>query len=270
MERSLKRICILAICILSFIPGNSFAQDDMGVWMDFVGEKKLSKKFSVEGEVEYRSRENAAEIDCVTLGADAEYKFSKHLKGCIGYTFLYDNKPSKTNLRQDESIKWIRPNYWLGSHRAFVQATGDVDLGRWNIALRERYQYTYRPETTVRRDYYTRDNEYNYSEDDIRESKQSHTLRSRLQVSYDIAKCPVQPFASVECNNALVAYDDTEDPEESTGVLYLERVRTIAGIDWKVSKKVTATAAYLFQANFSPADPTVRDHAISISLKYKF
>lgn len=251
------------------MPELTYAQDDMGVWMDFVAEKKFSKKLSMEGEVEYRSRQNATEIDCMTFGLDAEYKFSKHLKGCVGYTYLYDNKPARTNLRPDESIKWTRPNYWLGSHRAFAQLTGDVDLGRWNIALRERYQYTYRPEVTVVRDYYTVDNLYNYSEDDIQPSKQSHTLRSRLQASYDIRRCPVQPFANIEFNNALTAYDAPEDPEESTGTFYLERIRTQIGIDWKVSKQTTVSAAYLFQASFSPADPTLRDHALSLTLKYK-
>lgn len=233
--------------------------DDVEIAMEFGIEKKLSKKFSLGIDMEYRTRDSGAEIDRVTLGPKLEYKIASHLKADVGGVYMLVYNDSKTRYRTDGSLKWIRDEHWGPRYRAFASLTGDIDVGRFNFSFRERYQYTYRESYTADRDYYTRAGQYNYTEDDVRESKTTHVLRSRISAEYDIHNCPLSPFAYVELYNNI-----TEQWRK-------DKIRYAGGVTWKVNKKNSIELRYIYQdVNGEDADDDINSHYITVGYKYKF
>jgi len=264
----MKRIFFYLFALLCFIPSSLMAQDadvDGGKSDDLetnhtLGiEKKLTKQLNIALDAEYRTRDYYREFDRVSISPSVEYKFIKNLKLTLGGAYVYVNNDAKEKLRSDGSLKWQRQSYWAPRYRGYAAVTGDIDLGRFNIALRERYQLTYRSKYTAIRNYYTRDGEFNYSEDDIRESQTNQVLRSRLLISYDIRHCAFSPFASVEITNDLV--DDFS----------VAKLRYALGVDWKVNKHNIFEFGYMYQdVRCDDGEDDVNSHILSVGYKYKF
>ena len=225
--------------------------DDFGIWYTVNAEKKIDKKWSVEGEVEFRTRNNTRTADCWNFEADVNFKPVKGIKISAGYMFMLDNVKEKITYNPDGNYNNWRPSYWAGSHRVMINVTGSKKFGRFEFSLRERWQYTYRPSKTTTR--YDFDNAY-WEDTNVR-SKGKNMLRSRLAVEYDIPKCKVDPYASVELFNAL----------------RLERVRYTAGVDYKLKKIHTFSLYYRYQAvNNFDGDNDPNRHVLGLSYKYKF
>lgn len=235
-----------ALCLTAAAQG-----DDFGMWYELTAEKKINKKWSVDVEGEFRTRNDAKTADRWSIGATGEYKINKWLKASAGYTLLYDNNPGKLTYNDDGAYNNWRPSYWGVRHRVNVSVAGSIDLGRWSLSLRERWQYTYRPEKTTER--YDFDN--SYWEDKTVKSKGRNVLRSKLKVDYNIRKCKVDPYADVEMFNA---WD-------------VQKVRYTIGADWKITKAHTVGVAYHYQyAADDDDDEDTNSHIIGISYKFKF
>lgn len=251
-----------------FVPTGVFAQDsetdsdtsdDVELSMEIGVEKKLSKKWNVGGEAEFRLRDDISKFDRFTIGPTAEYKITPWLKASAGFLYMYVNNDSKLKYRDSGSLKWIRNEQKSSRYRAFIALTGSVGCGRWKFSLRERYQFTYRPEYTAMRDYYTSDGEYNYSEKDVRQSKTYNVMRSRLAASYDIRHCPLTPFAYIE------TYNDFDDH------FSVAKMRYSAGVDWKVDKHNVLSLKYYYQdVNGDDGDNDRNTHMIGVGYTYKF
>ena len=84
--------------------------------------------------------------------------------------------------------------------------------------------------------------------------KNSHILRSRAKLEYNIKNCPFNPYLSYEFNNDL---------EES---LHLDKTRMIVGTELKLTKQHRLDIAYIFQ-DYHGEDNL---HAVSIGYKFKF
>ncbi len=260
---------ILSLFILSVFPFSVLSAqeaetdasqgDDLELAVELGIEKKLTKKWSVGMDMEYRLRDSGSESDRVTFGPKVEYKIKKHLKAAVGGTYMYVNNDSKTRYRSDKTVKWIRAGKWSPRYRAFAAVTGDMDFSRFNVSLRERWQYTYRCKYTTTRDYYTKDGEFNYPDDDERDSKSYHVLRSRLAAEYDIANCPLKPSVSVEVFNGV---------NDSWRV---EKVRYACGLTWKVTRQHSLGLTYYYQdVNGDDDDDDINTHYLSVGYKFKF
>ena len=246
------RKLITIIGMLLATAATSFAQgDDFGVWYELGAEKKLSSKWSIGAEGEFRTRNNSRTADRWSAGLNAEYKIIKGLKVSAGYTLLYDNNKEEFDLKSDglRPNKWT-PSYWGVRHRTNVSLSGNVDIGRLNIALRERWQYTYRP--------MAEDKKYDFDNEEWRSvnGKGKNVLRSRLQLSYDIPHWKFDPTASVEMFN------------DKSGIA---KMRYLVGVDYKYQKKHVFGLTYLYQdVNTDDDDNEVNSHIIGLSYKYKF
>ena len=229
------------------------AQSEGGLVAGAEVEKKVTKELSVGVEAELRTRNNFKTMDRWGVGLGVSYKFSKWLKGDAGYLLL------KTNFREDISLKssgaynnW-RPSYWGLRHRIYASLTGSYKLqNNLRFSLRERWQYTYRPEQTVTR--WDFDNAY--WEDKVRSSKGKNQLRSRLQLEYDKKKALLTPYASVELYNSWS----------------VEKIRYTVGTDFNVTKNHTLNVFYRYQ-NMQNADDVDNDpdmHYIGVGYKFKF
>ena len=227
--------------------------DDFGLWYSLEASKRLAPAWSLGAEAELRTRNNTKTLDRWSLGLSVTFKATPWLKASAGYTLLDNHNPEKISWQDDEPNvpnKWT-PSYWGLRHRCNVSLTGSVDLGRFGLSLRERWQYTYRPLAKEKK--YDVDND---EWDDVK-SKGKHALRSRLQVDYNIPKCKVDPFANVEMFN----YQGGE-----------RKMRYQAGVEWKLSKQHVFQLAYRYQTvnNDDDDDGDTNSHLIGLGYKFKF
>ena len=251
----MKRLCFLSSLML-LMPLMAFAQsDDFGIWYSLGAEKKISKNLSIGAETEFRTRNDAKTADRWSTGIEAEYKIIKGLKASAGYTFLYDNNMEKLSYNYDATGAVASLNNWRPSYRSFrhpfsVSLQGSKTFGRLGISLRERWQYTYRPEKNLNR--YDFDNAH-WEAKPIK-SKAKNVLRSRLQLDYDIPNWKADPYTSVEFTNAW----------------NVQKVRYTLGADYKLKKAHTFSFYYRYQ-DIRDNDETEPDmHIIGVGYKFKF
>ena len=229
------------------------AQTEGGLIAGAEVEKKVNKQLSVGVEAELRTRNDFKTMERWSLGLGATYKFNKWLKADAGYTLL------NTNFREDISYKssgaynnW-RPSYWGLRHRVHASLTGSYKFQNGlRVSLRERWQYTYRPEKTVER--WDFDNAC--WEDKARSGTAKNQLRSRLQVEYDKKHALLTPYASVELYN-------TDE---------VEKIRYTLGADINLTKQHSLDVFYRYE-NKKNVEAGVYDpdmHYIGVGYKFKF
>ncbi len=229
------------------------AQNEAGLLMELGAEKKLSRKFSVGLEADLRTRNNFKTMDRWSIGIGAEYKIIKHLKFAAGYTLLNNNFREDISYNTNGSYNNWRPSYWGIRHRLNASLTGTYKFANnIRVSLRERWQWTYRPEKTVTR--WDFDNEQ--WEDKVRKGKGKNQLRSRLQIEYDKKYAPLTPYASVEMYNSWA----------------IEKIRYTVGTDINLIPNHTFSVFYRFQNmhNVDEEDYDPNMHYIGLGYKFKF
>lgn len=241
-----KRIIpfLLLGSLLCSNPVMAGGDDDFGIWTTIEVEKKFDKKWSAAADVEYRTYDNVNKTDRVSVGVSASYKFAKWLKADAGYSYLHsyqeEEETKKGNLVLD---------YWYPRHRVNVSFTGSFEWKRFKFSLRERWQYTYRPQQYAEK--YESDG-VTRMDDELIKGKAEHMVRSRLQVEYDIAKCPFTPYASCEFYHNLEGIDKT---------------RLSVGTEYKINKKHTLELCYCYQDR---AHEEIDNHVLGFGYKFKF
>ena len=131
MERSIRLWLVLAFVLLASVDVRAEG-DDFGIWTEVGVEKKITKKLSLEGGVEMRTRDNVKTVDRWSGSVGASYKLTDWLKASADYTLLYDNN-EKWNDKQTKVA-----NFWGVRHRFNVSLTCSVDFGNLSVSLRER------------------------------------------------------------------------------------------------------------------------------------
>ena len=237
------------------------AQSEGGLLAGLEAEKKINKEFSISLEGELRTRNDFKTMDRWKIGLDASYKVNNWLKANAGYSLLDYNNREKveyyTSEKGNEKIKW-RPSYWSVKHRFHASLTGSHKfMNGIKLSLRERWQYTYRPEKETER-YKMKIKDQTMTLDDgyLRSGKGKNQLRSRFQIEYDRKRALFTPYASVELYN-------------SWGI---EKVRYTAGTDIRLGKQHSLGVYYRFQdirnADEDDYDPDM--HYLGLGYKLKF
>ena len=144
LVRRMVALILIAQCSLL----NAYAGDDFGIWGETRAEKGLGTRWNVGAEMTFRSRDNLKSSDRWDFGIDASYKIAPWLKATAGYALLKDHN------YKENTDGTIYADYWGTRHRFNVSLTSSVTWNQFTFSLRERWQYTYRPEKTVQR-YYT-------------------------------------------------------------------------------------------------------------------
>lgn len=233
--------------------------DDFGIWGEVNVEKKLSQRWDASLGAEFRSRDNVKTADRWSIEAGVGYKFTDWLKASLGYSFLYDH-----NHKVNSSGKKYS-DYWGPRHRLNLSLTASQQFGLLNISLRERWQYTYRPEQTVDRywNYDDEDDDIVYGEKVVKGGEtQTHTYRgkgksvwrNRLQLKYRLSKM-WRPYLSAESSVA-------------SG---LEKIRYAAGTEIRLNKNNSFDLKYMYQHSYGDdEDGEGNRHIIGIGYTYKF
>lgn len=291
--KTMKRIFGIGCLLLA--ASTAIAQSDFGVWTSVEGSTKLNKQLELSVEGEYRTQDMSSMTERVSGAVNLSYKnknFLPFLKADVGYTFMYMNYPGETEVKyrtddagndelDDEGNlipkhKNVDAPYWTARHRATASLTGSFKWGRFKFSLRERYQYTYRmpsqcdrtrwyynplhellpdiiPEYFLDEDPTSED--YSYMTDE-KKAKSDHKLRSRLSVSYDIKKCPFEPYIEVEVYNQLdnaFAYD---------------KIRYTVGTEYKINKQNKLKLYYRYQ-DYADIDE-VSGHVLGLGYAFEF
>ena len=245
-----RNFCLLAL--LSFVPfiGVKAQDTDFGVWMDAGVVKKFNKHWSINGELGARTRDNLNNMDRWSLGIGGTYKLNSYLKFSAGYDFLYDHRPTEVKYnKKGTKIKKITPQYWWPRHRFTVGATGSYSFGHLGLSVRELWQYTYRAKAKNKRLLYN-ENEW----EDVK-SKSQHLLRSRFQMKYDIKKCHLEPYASVELYH---------------GEGGLQKTRYTIGTSYAITKHHEVDVYYRYQDMNRDDDDDVNIHVLGLGYTYSF
>jgi opacity protein-like surface antigen len=258
-RRLLMGWCLI-ICPLSY---SSAQSDDFGLDFSVEAEKKIDKQWSVSLEGELRRRDDAKTNDRWSIGLGVDYKIAKWVKASAGYSLLYDNTKRISYSDQEDvddgdfdevGMPKKCAQYWAPRHRFNVSLTFDKKLfGDFRFSLRERWQYTWRPEHTVSERWSYLDEAYDGKAKTYGGSGKN-VLRSRLQVEYDRKGLSLTPYANVEFWNAWK----------------LQKTRYTVGLDWKLSKQHAVGAFYYYQKVNDDDDLEPNRHLLGISYKFKF
>ena len=282
----MKKVKILCLALAApFLAHATDVEDRFGTWTEIGISKEVTKTFDVGLNTEIRAQEDAR----WSLGASLDYKPIKYLKLGASYSFMYRYKPEnrREHYRDDimDDDHWdgynVRDSYWSPRHRASLDVTGTVKLWKWlRISLRERYQFSsnspmdvndtkYRYNKILNSDGefqgYELKNGYPEVEVDEREDKNSNVLRSRLKLEVDKKGWDLAPFVSCEVHNNL----------NIGNKMVLEKVRSSAGMEYKVSKKHKITLAYILTCDIHDDEGALerihgRTHAFNIGYEFKF
>lgn len=290
----MKKNLFGVVCLL-LAAATATAQSDFGVWTSIEGSTKLNKSLELSLEGEYRTQDMSSMTERIATGISLSYKnknFLPFLKADVGYsvmsmhglgeTAIKYNTDDEGNFEVDDDGNLIPKHmnvdapYWYTRHRVTASLTGSVKWGRFKFSLRERYQFTHRMRSYCDRtrwyydpfhkmfpedvpEYYLDDDpesdDYSYMTDE-KKSKSDHKLRSRLAVSYDIKKCPFEPFAEVEVYNELdnaFAYD---------------KIRYTIGTEYKINKEHKLSLYYRYQ-DYADVDE-VSGHVLGVGYAFEF
>ena len=243
-----KRLILLLLLFTTLMPAGLQA-DDSGLILSAEASRKIRKGLNVSIEAEFRSRNDFRTAERVSLGASVSYKLLPWLKASGGYNLLFDNNREEITYNDDMSYNNWRPSYWGVRHRFNVSLTASYKVRRVEFSLRERWQYTYRPEKMI--DNFDFD-EGEWEDHKVR-GKGKNVLRSRLQAEWDIPRCKFDPFASVEFHQSK----------------YLDKTRFIVGVDHTIKKTHDFKLYYRYQLTGShSSDPNI--HMLGLGYTYKF
>lgn len=241
------------------------SSDELGVWGTFEFSKKVNKKTKFVIDAEVRSVEAVSNLERIAVGGKLDYKIKEwkeldkldsqiELKANVGYSFIYGHYLSEKSLKDDieEDLRQYNYNiddaYWAARNRVYLTLTGEFKVGRFEISLRERLQYTHTGSATTTETKYRREeiidikgehigwnDEIKGPEPEFKEAKENLSLRSRFSVKYDIPNCKINPFASAELYTRLDKWQ------------LFDKARYRAGATYKINKKNSVSLYYLYQ-----------------------
>lgn len=215
---------------------------------------KLPKNFSVDAGAEFRSTDWFSDASQWSVEASLDYKPLKPLKISAAYKFIQQHNPA-SETRKGKAY----PDYWDDKHRVSISATGSLKIQKFELSLRERYQYTYRPSHII---------PFIDPEDGNRtiDEKSYHILRSRVKAEFKPRKkSPWKPFVSFELYTRLKTLNHTE--ETTASARFYDKWRLEAGTSYKLNKHNSLELFYRYSRS---TDDDENDSPHTIALVYSF
>ncbi len=235
----------LILAAVLFLGG--LAAQAQELWTSAAFKTAITPKWGVTAEAEYRTHNQLKSSERVTIGAMVDYKH-RYFKVDAGYKFMMNHTLEETTKKGN-----IIPPYWIGRHRLFASITGKVKLNRFEVSLRERYQYTHRLGKWV--DKFDPDGTKKH--DEWISKKDKHILRSRIAVDFNPRKCRFTPFASIELYNNL-----GKDFE-------VEKVRYTLGSEYKINRHNRVELFYRFVQSCEQGEKNYNVIGIGYTFKLK-
>ncbi|NDW08557.1 DUF2490 domain-containing protein [Dysgonomonas sp. 520] len=224
-------------CLFLFLVITAKGQsDDFGIWSNIEIEKKINKKWAVNGELEMRTRENSSEIARWGLKVGGDYSIIKEVKVGLAYQFLYFHDIE----------------YWdfQPRHRFIGFLQGRKKWGNFVFSLRERFQTTTKDDSdrikkSGKKDKYKTNPEWSW--------------RNRIKVGYDIPMCKFTPSLSFESFFQL----NNPDGNDFDGLRYT------LSLAYKLNKKHTIDLSGILDKEINVKNPEDK-YILSIGYSYSF
>ena len=209
--------------------------------------------------VEYRSADWVNNSDQWSAEVSASYKPMKPLKIGLAYKFIQAKTVATKTTNYDV------PAYWVNKHRISIGVTGEwKPLKALTLSLRERYQYTYRPELLVPR--FDIENGAPAGNKTV-SAKSKHILRSRIMAEVKPSKkCRFTPFWSFELYSLLADVNHTKDRRNES--LFCDKWRVTAGTGFKITRHNSLDLFYRF-AKTTDADEFDSPHTVGLVYSFK-
>lgn len=251
MKKRSTTLLALLMAQASLFVGSAVAQDDdFGIWTEVNVEKKVSKRLTIDGGLELRTRDNGfGEVDRWSVGVGASYKLTDWLKASLSYSLLDNNNHVVNNSGKKYA------DYWGLRHRVSLSLAASQQFGLFTASLRERWQYTYRPEKTVDRYSNIDNDDYDYGEwvdEHTYSGKATNKWRNRFQLRYRASK-QWRPFISAE---------------SIVGGSGLDKMRYMLGTELRLNKKHSFDLYYMYQHIYKDDDEG-NCHALGVSYTFK-
>lgn len=229
-----KIIIIFSLLLLVCIPLSS-QNDDFGIWSSVEITKKL-KKIELNGELEFRMRDNLQNIARLSGKVGAEYRIIKPLKIGAAYQYIhfYDVEYSDYQPR----------------NRFIAYLQGRQKWGDFTFSLRERIQVTTKDES---------DRIKSSGKIDTYKMNPDWVWRNRLKIAYDIPKSKITPAVSAESFYQL----NNPDGNVFEGMRY-----TLSGT-YKINKKQSVELFGLYDKEMNVNNPENR-YVVGAAYTYSF
>lgn len=220
MEHILFRYGLLLICTCGLLSMPAFAKDGTSVYFKIGLTGKIYKQLNFRIEEEMRPDHDLRGNRWFLTTGELNYRPHKRLRMGAGYMFLY-----KT-LEGNET-----------RHRYYLYASGNLPLGNFRIALRERFQSTYKRNGNHPGNY----------------------LRTMLTLSYRIRQTAWTPFYYTEVYNNV----------GHNGQMRADKIRFSAGCDYNIDLYNVLQLYYRYNI-LRIQDPINHQQVIGISYTHHF
>ncbi len=216
------------LLFLSVVNSTVFSQESEpgGIWTSLSLEKKLTKKWDISCELEFRTSSFSMERERLAFQLGTEYKIFKNIKLGTGYSYLNvsdDYKFSSDSIRE----------HYQNRHRVFVQAAWKQKIGDFTFSLRERTQMTFKDES----DRHNASGEINSNR-----INPDFIWRNRAKLSYNIKNFPVTPSCYFESYYLLndsqqVRIYNTNQIDYKESHMVFTKLRYGLSLEYKINKK---------------------------------
>lgn len=222
----MKHFLFTLFTFLLIVPSAMAGDNDSSYGLTVGAEKKIIKGLKVSAEAEIRTQNALSDLERWTFDLGISYRLATWLKSDVGYSFI-----NRYHTSQLTSKGNTINGYWGPRHRYYGGLTGQMEVGRWKLSLRERYQHTYSPLQYVPK--YRADGKR--LTDEVEGGDHDHILRSRLAASYNIRRCKFEPFANIELLSDL------------TSGMAIDQIRYTLGSDYKLNKREVLTLQFRYK-----------------------
>ena len=273
-----KKFITLALSL--FAVAGAYAQgDDFGMDFSVGAEKKIRSGMEVSIEGNARTQDKTRKMDRWSIGAGFDMKIYDtsdfDIKATLKWEYMWVYKLNQIKNKYDEytytdpvlgsyteqEYKGYNEElaYWRNRHRTSVGLTATYEPNkRWKFQLKETVQYSHYCNDSTTQNKYRLDGKGNHyfkeSEMDYKGAKDRTILRSRITAQYDVRRCLLDPYVSVEYG---------------CGLNYTaNKWKFMVGTDIKINKQNVIDAFYRYQTEDDDEDPN--GHIIGVGYKYKF
>lgn len=274
----MKRLYTLFLSLVLFSISSS-GQMNWGLRSSIGVEKKIAKGFDAGLEAKYHQTDNFSSTDRWSIGFTLSKRLYRNeaktfnVKASVGYKYMNVYHGWSTKYKGDLTTveDGLDPQYYLNNchsfnlsnsyvdsrDRATVSLQASYEIGRFKIALRESYQFTYTDSATYSKEKYRFKNDAWKPVETVQDGKsasQSQMLRSKISLDYDIPHWKYDPFISYELFNSI---DNSFKADKS---------RITAGVEFSFNKKHNFDLAYMWQNQHDDDEPA----GSFICIGYKF
>ena len=276
----MKRLYTLFLSLVLFSISSS-GQMNWGLRSSIGVEKKIAKGFDAGLEAKYHQTDNFSSTDRWSIGFTLSKRLYRNdaktfnVKASVGYKYMNVYHDWSTKYKGDLTTveDGLDPQYYLDNchsfnlnnsyvdsrDRATVSLQASYEIGRFKIALRESYQFTYTDSATYSKEKYRFKNDAWKPVETVQDGKsasQSQMLRSKISLDYDIPHWKYDPFISYELFNSI---DNSFKADKS---------RITAGVEFSFNKKHNFDLAYMWQNQHDDDEPA--GSFICIGYKFEF